>query len=650
MTITQLELTEELVNAAGPYKKFGQFNRVQSTLLQGRIPDQDCNLILATATSTGKTVSAEFFVFTTLAQKKKVIYVAPMKALAQEKYADWTRTFPNFRVEIITGDHKTNASDPRFEEAHIIILTSEMLDSKTRGLRNQEHWLRQSGLLIMDESHIMGVESRGGAAEAGIIRLSRYVPKARLVLLSATLPNYEDFGRWLHKLNGKDTYIINSSWRPIPLHWHYVELKAKNGYQGRIDETVRLAVQIAREQDPHKCLCFVHEKKTGAALQSSLATFGIEARFHSADLSLKERTEIENSFARREGGLRVLISTSTLAWGISLPARNVIICGTQRGMADVDIADIVQAAGRSGRAGLDEVGNCHLICSNPRSMKAQIEKQPPVTSKLLDPIVLRFQVITEVAMQTVRHTDDLTNWFHQTLASQQWDYPDAKFNECVAKLAKWGMLICDDEGNLSVTETGKICVKFYFTPDDVHHWSRTMHYTTEMDDKHLAILIGAVPSAQLGYVPYQFQGNVTTFGKLLTNSGVSPDIIPNNDRLFSAWVMYEHLQGEAADKGLSFYLRQFINDSERILSALTHLSKLRGIQFDYSSLDARLKYGVPKELVWLCEYPNIGPKKAGLMWMNGITSPDVLRQMDVVKLGSIVGKATAVKLINHLKG
>ena len=89
---------------------------------------------------------------------------------------------------------------------------------------------------------------------------------------------------------------------------------------------------------------------------------GVSAKFHNADLGLSERLEIENSFNKKRGGLRVLVSTSTLAWGRNLPARNVVILGVHRGIAEVDELDIIQMAGRAGRYGIDDAGFVYLIC------------------------------------------------------------------------------------------------------------------------------------------------------------------------------------------------------------------------------------------------------------------------------------------------
>ncbi len=349
--IKKLKLSKDPVKSMGPYSQmFDEFNLVQSTLLQAELPDKDINLVLGTATSTGKTISAEFFIYTTLAKKLKVVYAAPMKALATEKFEEWSHRFHDKRVVIITSDFKENNKAEKIQNADIIILTNEMLDVKTRGLRDEDHWLHRVGLLISDEIHILGSQSRGSAAEAGIIRLTQFVKKARIIFLSATVPNSMDFAKWLFKLNGKTTYILNTSWRPIPLEWKHIQIPNFRNYGERIANTIDECVKIIQRNLPEKCLCFVQEKKTGVKLEAKLKQLNIPAPFHSASVSAAGRKKIEGDFNDRSlTALKVIISTSTLSWGISMPARNVIICGTQRGISEMDESDILQMAGRSGR-------------------------------------------------------------------------------------------------------------------------------------------------------------------------------------------------------------------------------------------------------------------------------------------------------------
>lgn len=351
---TDLIPEDELVpTECYPYQSYGfsHFNRVQSTIIDRIGWDADVNLVLGCATSTGKTISAEIFIGDALHQGKSVLYMSPLKSLTQEKFDDWSLVFPNHKIFILTGDYVlTPEREEELNEADILCVTSEMLDVRTRKSDSEKSsWLKRVGLLVVDESHIISMPERGHATEAGIIRFASVCPKARLLLLSATMPNVEDFEEWLTNLNGKKTEVINSSWRPTVLNWHFIAHPA-GVYNDERNYKMQLACKLVQEKQEEKYLVFVHDKNTGRLLIQMMANSGVEAKFLNADLALDERRETEQGFAKRDGGDRVMVTTSVVAWGRNLPARNVVIVGTTRGINDVDVLDIIQMSGRAGRS------------------------------------------------------------------------------------------------------------------------------------------------------------------------------------------------------------------------------------------------------------------------------------------------------------
>ena len=333
---------------------FSHFNRVQSTLLSNDIHRLDVNLVLGTATSSGKTVCAELCMARTLAKGGKVVYVSPLRALTQEKYDEWSETFgEDYQIAIMTGDHQlTDARANVVNDADILCVTSEMLDSRTRKYGSERSaWIDDIRLVVVDESHIIGTE-RGHAVEAGLMRFTRINQLARVMLMSATMPNVMDFSKWLTVLNGKKTEVINSPWRPTPLSWHFPRFLETGDYSknrsAKIDEAIKLVTDP--EKSHEKFLLFVHDKNTGNELLRKVRAEGIESEFHNADAPKDVRNRIEAEFKDPMGKLRVLLATSTLAWGVNVPAQNAIIVGTTRGINQVEMADLLQMAGRAGRS------------------------------------------------------------------------------------------------------------------------------------------------------------------------------------------------------------------------------------------------------------------------------------------------------------
>jgi superfamily II helicase len=353
-TTTQLAEDNELVPTS-EFKlaqfPFPYFNRVQSTIMREGYWKMDCNLVLGTTTSSGKTVAAELFMNHTLNEGKRVVYVSPLKSLTQEKYEEWGERYKQFPICILTGDYVlTDAKAKELEASKIVCLTSEMIDSRTRNHQSEKSaWMFDVGLVIVDESHIIST-NRGHAVEVGLMRFTKLVPAARVLCLSATMPNVEQFQKWLSILNNKPTAVVNSDWRPTKLNWNLIPHLVNGSYFEIQDDKKRKAIDIVLSKPNEKFLIFCHDKNTGRQVLSMLKHEGIESFFHNADLELKERLEIEGKFADRENGIRVLVSTSTLAWGRTLPARNVIIVGVHRGLNDIDQLDVIQMAGRAGRS------------------------------------------------------------------------------------------------------------------------------------------------------------------------------------------------------------------------------------------------------------------------------------------------------------
>jgi len=649
--IEELELSDVTIPTAAPYDFITHFNRVQSTVLLNGLPTEDCNLVLGTATGTGKTITAELFVHAVLAEGRKVVYVAPMKALVREKYEEWDAHFADKEVSILTGDYRPTAATRRsLRDADIIVVTSEMLDSQTRSaIRSDDHWLSDIGLIIMDEAHIIGSGSRGPAAEAGITRIcavDRENPP-RVLLLSATLPNAKDFSNWLVKLNNKKTYSLISSWRPVPLKWEFYPGTQK--WYGAIrNEMVTNAVKLVKKKSTEKFLIFCHEKKTGQNLLTALKKAGIKTEFHRADLSMSKRVELENKFKDENSDLRVLPSTSTLAWGCNLPARNVIIMGTQRGTSPLDMADIIQMSGRAGRAGFDDMGYCHLFCPdrNTSIWAKKVTQVPEVKSAMLDEAHLRFQIMAEVDLGILKTLEDLPKWFEQTLVGQQVDYPDDHFKKAVRKLVEMDMLLLKDN-KLHITEIGKVGTKMYFTPDDIHYWVTFMKENKVIDsDSKIAGLIAGAPTIALDYVPAEFKSTVGHFAKACREEKTKHQL----KCLFTPFALWEHLRGNANDQyALKFHLQGILYDIERIDSVLTSLASLTGTALP-TDLRIRIQHGVPKQLSFLCNIPNIGPKKAWLLYTAGVTDPVKLKETELSTLVTCLGALTAKKVYAAIHG
>jgi len=300
--------------------KFTHFNPVQSRVFQ--VYNKDANFVIAAATSAGKTVMAEMIMGESISKGKKAAFLSPLKAVSQEKYEDWTNENHDWskkNVSIVTGDY--SLTDKRVKElnkANIVIMTCEMMDSRTRRIETEKNdWILDIDTLVCDEFHIIHT-SRGDKVESAFMRFTKQNPQARLVALSATMPNVSQIARWFTLLNGKETILINSNYRPLQLDIHYEIYNDKRKYSEVEENKILKAYNLTLKKIEmnEQVLLFVHAKNTGFKLLDYFKNNGIEAEFHYADLTLDKRKQIEESVKRKK--IKVLIATSTLAWGVNI--------------------------------------------------------------------------------------------------------------------------------------------------------------------------------------------------------------------------------------------------------------------------------------------------------------------------------------------
>lgn len=198
-----------------------------------------------------------------------------------------------------------------------------------------------SGVLVSN-CHLLTVPGRGDHLESGLIKYSQLNPDGRFIFLSATMPNVNQIGEWLCCLTKKDTNLLISKYRPCPLYMHYETYwDGAWKYEDKELEKVKEAVHLVNRYPEDKFLIFVHGKKTGNFMLQSLKRARIDAEFHNADLDKKKRIALETRF-KEDPDFRVLVATSTIAWGCNLPARRVIILGVHRGMEEIPTYDVTQ--------------------------------------------------------------------------------------------------------------------------------------------------------------------------------------------------------------------------------------------------------------------------------------------------------------------
>lgn len=171
------------------------------------------HVMVAAHTSAGKTVVAEYAVAHALQRGMRTIYTSPIKALSNQKFQEFTRRFEGLgSIGIVTGDVAVNP------EASCVIMTTEILRSM---LYRGDKGLREVKWVIFDEVHYVNDAERGVVWEEVIILLPAEVS---IVMLSATVPNYKDFGGWVGRTKQRPVYTVHTTYRPTPLR-HFLSFR-----------------------------------------------------------------------------------------------------------------------------------------------------------------------------------------------------------------------------------------------------------------------------------------------------------------------------------------------------------------------------------------------------------------------------------------
>jgi len=620
---------------------FDKFNVIQSRVAQ--FVDQDNNVVVEAKTSTGKTIMGELFMWKVLKDGKKVIYTSPLKALTREKWDSWTKKFGElgYKIAIVTGDYRlTDKRIKELNDANIILCTSEMLDHRTRNMTSEKsEWLTKAGLLIIDEVQMIGMKDRGDKLEAGLMRFAQINPACRMILLSGTMPNSGEIASWINILNGKETILIKSGWRPIKLNMKYEKYNDKQGYYAAKDNLMMKVMEEVKKHQNDKILIFVHSKTDGRRILEMLEEAKYRAEFHNADLEVDDRVGIEESFkSRSDESVRIIIATSTLAYGLNLPARIVIITGMHRGIEEVSELDIIQMAGRSGRMGIDTEGDAIILLPETQfdELKKKIENPGDIISQINDPLIAAFHVIGEIVGKTIATREDVYKWYSRTLAARQNMKIDKEYVDNLVNYLLKNNAIRDLDGKLVETELGKACTYFYLRPDMLKdlmvNWTKIFDTRIEGNDFMLTRALSRlnlyneviVSKAEKEYIEGYHKASKAMEATFGSSSDGQSKIGMAYLNMVKGVKSVEVKDGKKVPNPLSSVQRGLQQDVERVFQALAYIdakyAKWNKGSY-WSAMGIRLKYGVGPELVGLCMMEGIGGTYAKRLYDAGIRNP-----------------------------
>lgn len=378
-----------------------------------RALENNKSVLVAAPTGSGKTLVGEFSLFLALKRGVRAFYTTPIKALSNQKFRDFSATYGSENVGLLTGDISVNPSAP------LVVMTTEVLRNM---LYRDDGRLDDLGFVVLDEVHYLADRYRGPVWEEVILHLGAQV---KVIALSATVSNAEEFGQWLRQVRG-NVEIVVSEKRPVPLYQHMLvggrlfDLEVKSsggktklnpallartrrglGEPGRGHHTsLPATVEELNAKGLLPAIIFIFSRARCQQGQNQLVTAGIDltspaekrqisARLdeisesippgdvlalgldtlfeglrrgiavHHAGLLPVLKEAVEKMFAA--GLLKVVLATETLALGINMPARSVVIESLRKWdgheFVMLSAGQYTQLTGRAGRRGIDTLGH-----------------------------------------------------------------------------------------------------------------------------------------------------------------------------------------------------------------------------------------------------------------------------------------------------
>ena len=692
-----------------------QQHAIEAGVLNGK------NLVLASPTASGKTLVAELCILQhVLEHRGKAIYLAPLRALASEKFKEFQRYSaikkPNgdhVRAGISTGDY--DGSDPWLGRYDIILCTNEKADSL---LRHKAPWVSELTLVVADEVHLLTEQERGPTLEVVLTRLTEINPNIQVLALSATVRNAEEVGSWLKAGS------VTTDWRPVPLRegiYHDNQVQFRDGASRAIlsgtktpsldialdvlstggqalifTETRRSAVEMGRKasvavksrlsKPEERALSTIAERilstgektRLGEALAMQVAA---GAGFHHAGLAGIHRGIVEDAF--RDGRIKVLAATPTLAAGVNLPARAVVISSYERyeagyGRYPISVLEYKQFCGRAGRPKYDKFGEALLIARNPDEaewlMENYVLAQPEkLWSKLAAERVLRPHVLSTVAAGYAHSEEGLYNFFARTFYAHQYGprLIKGKIGDILRFLFKEEMVLMEGK-ELSASRFGKRVSELYIDPmsavilrDGLYNRAKKM---TDLSILHLISktpdlsprprprgrefdklsLLAEQRSDEFTYpIPTQFEDPVA-YEEFL-------------GELKSAQVLSDWIDERTEDQILETRrvepgdLLRLVQGSEWLILATQELGRLFGhkdLLAPLEMLKVRLAKGVRPELVKLTTLEGVGRVRARMLYDAGLKTIEDIKERSLEQLMSIrtIGPSLAKKIKEQAGG
>ena len=678
-------------------------------------PQKDCidaglldgtSLMVSAPTASGKTLIAILAMISHLSRNGgKIVYLSPLRALAAEKFAEFKKLEKiklgkKVTVSISTGDFE--GMGRKLADSDILITTNERMDSI---IRHRADWIDDIGLVIADEIHLIGQENRGPTLEMTLAQLKMQDNNPQIVALSATVTNAKDIAKWL------GCKLVKSDWRPVPLHEGVSDgnmVKMNDGTEFEFEASVRgTAVDLGIQSvaDGGQSLVFAEtrarsrniatkaanavpqhlkknevralEKISGRILSDNEHTELIKSladmikkgvAFHHAGLNQNCRNVVEEAF--RSGVIKMLASTPTLAAGVNLPARRVVISSVSRYDAragrnmPISVLEYKQLCGRAGRPQFDDYGQAIMVGKNNADDLAAhyINGSPePIESKLTDDKSLRVHVLSVIVTHPGITNNGLLEFFMQTLGGCQSRRSTVKFaiSTSLRFLSSKDMIVKRGE-RYAATEFGQKTSMLYIDPLTASSFRNAIERVR--GKKHMFGFLHLISNCEEFFPQFHMRNSdyIMASDIISANGQELLERISEYDCNRSLMALYFWIS-ERSETYISENLGIESGDMHRMVEAADRLAyclleiamhlERTDLLDEMNLLRSRINYGIQTELADLVKVRGIGRKRARSLYKHKIRGLEDLQNIPVKKLAGIdkIGQTIAENIKSNLR-
>ncbi|GMY20968.1 DExH-box ATP-dependent RNA helicase DExH12-like [Fagus crenata] len=618
------------------YKDFKHFNPVQTQVFTV-LYNTDDNVLVAAPTGSGKTICAEFAILRNYqkgpASVMRVVYIAPLEALAKERYRDWEKKFGKsglkMRVVELTGETATDLK--LLEKGQIIISTPEKWDALSRRWKQRKH-VQQVSLFIVDELHLIG--GQGGPILEVVVSRMRYIAsqvenKIRIVALSTSLANAKDLGEWIGA-TAHGLFNFPPGVRPVPLEIHIQGVDIANfeaRMQAMTKPTYTAIVQHAKNGKP--ALIFVPTRKHVRLTAVDLMTYSDVDGGEKKPFLLQTPEELEPFITKindemlkatlrhgvgylheglnnldqevvshlfEAGWIQVCVMSSSMCWGVSLSAHLVVVMGTQyydgreNAHTDYPVTDLLQMMGHASRPLLDNSGKCVILCHAPRKeyYKKFLYESFPVESHLHH--FLHDNLNAEIVAGIIENKQDAVDYLTWTFMYRRLtqnpnyynlqgvshrhlsDHLSELVENTLSDLETSKCVSIEDDMDLSPLNLGMIASYYYISYTTIERFSSSLTSKTKMKGL-LEILASATEYALLPIRP----GEEEVVRRLINHQRFSFENPKCTDPHVKANALLQaHFARQTVGGNLASDQREVLLSASRLLQAMVDVISSNG--------------------------------------------------------------------------